>query len=274
MREFFLDFKEHYRQAIAKVPDDSFFRESINHKFRHSISVLHIGEKIIQETSELRDNSQDFQKLAKTALLFHDVGRFEEAVKRHNTPNLTANAEILNQYDHGLIGYETLKNNPRYNDIRILLAIRYHGKMMEEVRNSALWQEAQNSPYSDGAQKILYLVRDADKLANLNDVKKKNHLQKDIFFKLLTKEALEAGLSESVKQQFFARQTILSSTVSSFADRILQVISWIFDFNYQVSKKIFNQNEYGDYLLDILTRYHHSQDDIEQIHRFITLGAI
>lgn len=269
MREDFIELKQYYLQAIIKVPNDSFFKTSINHKFEHSVAVLYTGKQIMQATPELQNMSQSFEKIAKQALLFHDVGRFEEAVKRHNTPNLVAKAEVINQYDHGLIGYEELKINPRYNDIRILLAVRYHGKMMEEIKKSSLWQEAENSQYADEAKKILYLVRDADKLANLECIKKEDHLRKDLFYKLLTPEALNAELSESVKQQFFAEQTVLSSSVYSFADRILMIISWIFDFNYQTTRVLFKEKEYGKYLIELLKQYHQNSDDIEKIQQVI-----
>lgn len=265
MREDFLEFKKYYREAAVKLPRDSFFRQSIDHKFKHSISVLHTGERIIDGVPELKSEPDNFQNIARTALLFHDVGRFEEAVKRYKTPHLKADARILNQYDHGLIGYQKMKSNPLYNDIRILLAVRYHGKMMEEVKQSPLWTDARNSCYAEEAEKILYLVRDADKLALLKDIRDGDQLRKDIFFKLLPEEALKAGISEKVKQQFFAGQTVLSSTIFSFADRILLVISWIFDLNYPKTRKIFKQEKYDHYLLELLAQYHSSSADIDQI---------
>lgn len=268
MTEDFIEFNKYYREAVKSVPDDSFFKESINHKYRHSVEVLRAGELIMQETDELKNLSEDLKKYAQKALLFHDVGRFEEAVLRYNTPHLEANSEVLNRYDHGLIGYNTMRQNPLYNDIRILLAIRYHGKMMDDVKKSALWAEAEQSPQADAAKKILYLVRDADKLANLAKIKSDDHLRKDIFYKLLPDEAKYAGLSETVMRQFFAEQTILSATVYSFADRILQVISWIFDLNYRKTKEIFTQEKYGAYLLNLMPEYNVSADEIKQISEF------
>lgn len=269
MREDFLELKKYYREAADKLPADSFFKQSADHKFKHSVCVLYVGERIINGEPELKSQSERFKNMARTALLFHDVGRFEEAVKRFHTAGLKSDAKILNQYDHSLIGYEKIKNNPLYNDIRILLAVRYHSKMMDEVRKSSLWKEAEKSQYAAQAQKILYLVRDADKLALLKDIKEKDQLRKDIFYRLLSKEALEAGLSETVKKQFFAGQTVLSSSIRSFADRILLVLSWIFDLNYAKSKEMFKQNEYAGYLLGLLGQYGVADEEINDISRFI-----
>ena len=265
MRKDFIEFKKYYKEAADELPKDSFFKQSIDHKFRHSVCVLQIGESIMNAEPELKFQSDNFKQMARVALLFHDVGRFEEAVKRYHTPDLKSDARVLNQYDHALIGYEKLKNNPLYNDIRILLAVRYHSKMSDEVKNSSLWAKAQKSSFATEAEKILYLVRDADKMALLKDVKEKDQIRKDIFFKLLSEEALKAGLSERVKQQFFNGQTIVSSFVYSFADRILLSLSWIFDLNYAKTKEIFKQKEYARYLLDLLGQYHHVSEDIERI---------
>ena len=269
MREDFIEFKKYYIEAASQLVKDSFFMESINHKFQHSICVLQYGRRILYQTPELKSQSDDFKNMAQKALLFHDVGRFEEAVMRYHTPDLEKNPTVLNRYDHGLIGYEKLKNNPLYNDIRILLAIFYHGKMMDQVKKSSLWEEAQKSPYAQDCEKILYLVRDADKMALLKDIKEKDRLRKDIFFKLLSKEALEAGLSQEVKEQFFACRPVLSQSVTSFADRILFVLAWIFDLNYVRTKEIFKENGYAEHLLKMMSEYHVSDKEIDDIRKFI-----
>ncbi len=268
MRENFIEFKKYYLEAASQLVKDSFFMESINHKFRHSICVLHYGKHILYQTPELKFQSDDFKNIAQKALLFHDVGRFEEAVMRYHTPDLEKNPMILNQYDHGLIGYEKLKHNPLYNDIRILLAVRYHGKMIDQVKKTALWEEAQKSPYAQDCEKILYLVRDADKMALLKDIKEKDRLRKDIFFKLLSKEALEAGLSQEVKEQFFASRPVVSQSVISFSDRILFVLAWIFDLNYVKTKEIFKENGYAEHLLKMMSEYNVSDKEINDVSNF------
>jgi len=270
MREDFIEFKEYYREAAAKVPADSFFRQTMNHKFKHSVEVLHIGQTILHNTPELKNASPEFIKLAETALLFHDVGRFEEAYKQYKAQKkgiiIAASSNI---YDHGLIGYNLLKKNPKYNDMRILFALKWHGKMPEEITASTDWKKATSSPDFASIKQILLLVRDADKLANLYHIKQNNQLEKDLFYRQLTKEAMFSPLSPAVWQQFSERRTILFSNVYSFADRILLVLSWIFDLNYQATKQIFNNNGYTEYLLDLLSKYHQNANDISKITSII-----
>ena len=271
MKEDLITLKKFYLQAVAQIPADSFFHESINHKFCHSVAVWQTGRKIMTQTPELADIDAEFKTLAERALLFHDVGRFHEAVCRYRAMQQKISVSAAsNKYDHGFIGYDLLKDLPPYNDLRILLAIKYHGKMMEEVRASELWQQTEQSPLGNDAGKILYLVRDADKLANLEVIKTQNHLQHDIFFKLLSDEARHAPISAVVWQQFLARQTILFTDLHSFADRILMVLSWIFDLNYQYTKKAFISDGYTRFLLNELAKYHPNNNDLGRITLLIS----
>jgi len=270
MRKDFIAFKQYYREAVAKVPADAFYRQTINHKFKHSIEVLHIGQTILNETPELKNKSATFKRRAEIALLFHDVGRFEEAALQYadESQNKAVSA-TTNTYDHGLIGYNLLKENKKYNDHRILFALKWHGKTTSAVKASADWKEAEKRPDFNDLKQILFLVRDADKLANLYHIKTDNHLEKDLFYRQLTKEALNAPLSPAVLDDFYQKSTVLFPHVYSFADRVLMVISWIFDLNYETSKKIFKQNSYDTFLIKLLKKYHKNAADIAEIKQFI-----
>lgn len=258
--------KEYYTEATRQVPSDSHYMQSLNHKFRHSLEVLRQGQNILQQTPELRDKDETFRDLSQKALLLHDVGRFEETVQRYKAKQNGIKVTALSdKFNHGIIGYELLQNKPPYDDMRILFAIRWHGRMMEEVQTSAMYQQIKDSPQFAEIMQILYLVRDADKLANLYVIKAHDHLRQDPFYISLSADILNAPLSEAVKAQFFAKKVILSATLSSFADRILQVISWIYDFNYRTTVDVFKQQQYDKFLLDMLAQYHHDPRDLQQI---------
>lgn len=268
MRTDLLAFKQYYLTAAKKIPVDSPFMNDINHKYQHSVDVLHIGEKILENTPELKTADTKFKTFAQKALLFHDVGRFKEALNRYKKEK--KHIKIApSACDHGLIGYNLMKKNPAYNDMQILFALRYHGKMMEQVYRSELYRKIKNSPHKEDIIKILYLVRDADKLSNLKNIKKEDHLKKDVFYRQLSSKALNAPLSESVKEQFLAKKTILFPTVYSFADRLLMVLSWIFDLNYEFTKETFVKNGYDKYLFSELKNYHHNKEDLKKIQTLI-----
>ncbi|MBP5352193.1 MAG: HD domain-containing protein [Alphaproteobacteria bacterium] len=275
------ELKKHYRQAAAKIPHDSFYFEANNHKYRHSIDVLHAGQELLQDTPELANVSADFKIQAQRALLFHDIGRFEENIRRYESELAQHELSALsNTYDHGLIGYEILQNSPPYNDLRILFAVRYHGKMMSEVKQSPMWHEIEKLPpeQADEIKKILYLVRDADKLANLRVQKAQHHLRQDAFYKQLSPEAVIGPFSALPKEQFFAEQTVDYTNLKTYADRVLMVLSWIYDFNYRRTKQLFFEHQYDAYLLGELqtckitpSDFKAVQNILENFHQNITV---
>ncbi len=149
--------------------------------------------------------------------------------------------------------------------MRILFALRWHGKTMEEIYASDMYRQIKDSPQFDDIMQILYLVRDADKLANLYAAKEHDRLRRDLFYAQLPDAILNAPLSAEVKARFLAGKLVLSATLRSFADRILQLLSWIYDFNYPAAAEIFKQERYGEFLLDMLAQYHHNPQDLQQI---------
>ena len=270
MKEDFIEFKKYYLDAVNQVPENSFFHQTINHKFVHSVEVLRCGQTILNQTPELANKTKNFCDLAQKALLFHDVGRFKEAVCHYLSQQQKIDfREYFARYDHGEIGSLILADNPRYNDRRILFAIKWHGKIIEDAVASSDWQEAEKLPEFDDIKKILFLVRDADKLANLYRLKSENRLTKDLFYQQLNLRQLQSPISDIVLNKFFNRQSISFSDVYSFADRIMMVVAWIYDLNYLATKKIFKENGYGEYLLNEILKYHKNRDDTAQIASLI-----
>lgn len=270
MTEDFIEFKKYYLEALKQVPENSFSHKTIEHKFIHSVEVLRCGQTILQQTPELVDCSEKFSDLAQKALLFHDVGRFEEAVCHYQAQQQKVNFdEYFARYDHGELGSRILTANPRYNDRRILFAVKWHGKIMEEITASEDWQIAQNSPDFNEIKKILFLVRDADKLANLYRLKSENRLTKDLFYQQLSDEKIHAPISDVVLRHFYNKHSVPFSDVHSFADRIMMVVVWIYDLNYQASKRIFKENQYDEYLMEELAKFHKNSRDIAQISQLM-----
>lgn len=250
----FIELRKHYRKALSELPRGSFYNLSINHKFRHSIQVLHAGQEIMKQTPELQNISPEFKSDAERALLFHDIGRFHETVCIYrDKQNNVEVAACSNKYDHGTIGYNILKEIPQYNYLKLLLAVKYHGKMMEQVRESELWKETEASHDEKEIKQILYIVRDADKLANLQVIKATDHLKEDLFYKQLTSEAKKAGISPDVMKQFENHQVVYFPTIYSYTDRVTMVLSWIFDFNFKYTREQFLHNGYAEYLFNELS---------------------
>jgi len=149
-----------------------------------------------------------------------------------------------------------------------LFAVKYHGQMIEDVYASKLWKEVEKSPYKTETEQILFLVRDADKLANLRVIKNKGHLKEDVFYKQLNDEAKTAGISPEVYAQFFNKKVVLTGTMQTFADRLLMVLSWIFDLNYAYTRQFFVKEQYTGYLIGELQKCRISTEETEKIKKF------
>lgn len=250
-REDFVNFRKYYKAAAEKMPKDNFYQSFISHKVVHSAEVLRQGIRILEQTLGLSKKSADFKLTAERALLFHDVGRFEEGLLRYQAENNQEEVAASSlKFNHCDLGYNTLLADSHYNDPRILAAVKFHGLMMEDVYKAPEWQNFMELPEREDIKQILFLTRDADKLANLLSIKKEKRIYHDIFYKQLPIELRTAPLSENVVAQFMDGKTILFPTVKTFADRLLMIISWIYDINYPATFHICHKTGVFDYILE------------------------
>ncbi|MBQ8784639.1 MAG: HD domain-containing protein [Alphaproteobacteria bacterium] len=257
--------KQAFNSAKNKLNNDRLYISVIKRKFAHSWRVLQNGRKIIYsgEIPHLVTNKK-LRIQAKQALLFHDIGRFEETVLAYKNSSLDTFGK---KYDHGVLGADILSENPPFNDMKIVLAVRHHGHLIEEFYNDKDYKKL-SAEEQKIAETYIKIVRDADKLDLYNLQKTEYSIEKDPFFCSLSEEQKYAPLSDEVKEQFFNMITINHKSIKSFADRILGCISWIFDINYKYSLKIIDENEYIDVLLNIMRKYCSNNDDIEKIEYF------
>lgn len=126
-----------------------------------------IGRKIAARDEQLKKEDAAFHALGEKALLFHDVGRFMEVYEMYrNNAFADHGSWFSKRCDHGLLSYEMMKNEPGYNDVRILAALKHHGHMMEEFYADPEFQDVADPETGRQLLAILFWVRDADKLAH------------------------------------------------------------------------------------------------------------
>ncbi len=260
-REDFVNFRNYYKVASAKMPKDNFYQSFLSHKVVHSADVLRQGVRILEKTPKLNQKSKEFRLVAERALLFHDVGRFEEGLLRYQAENNQEEVAASSlKFNHCDLGYNTLLADSLYNDPRILASVKFHGLMIEDVYKTPEWQQYMELPEKEEIKEILYLTRDADKLSNLWAIKRIHRIYHDIFYKQLPIELRTAPLSKQVVEQFMDGKTILFPTVKSFADRLLMNISWIYDINYFATLQICKTLGVFDYLLEELDKINQNKD--------------
>ncbi len=263
-------FIEKFKPIYAQVKSDKNCRQFAAKKYRHSIQVLQIGEEIARKDKLLSRETPDFLDLGRKALLFHDVGRFEETANMFKE-NFFSKRDFWfsKKYDHGVMSYEMMKDEPEFNDVRILAALKHHGHMMEDFYTDEEFAYVRDPEINRQMILILKWVRDADKLANFYIQKYENNLKYDPFFLTMSDQVREAPLSSAVLTQFDAGRVVLTSTITSYCDRLLCNLSWIFDLNYQASYQICAEQGYFDMLLNVLAEYNHDSALQQRIARRI-----
>lgn len=182
-------FREKFRPLYVAVKGSGFCRRFAAKKYRHSVQVLTIGREIAARDEQLKKEDAAFHALGEKALLFHDVGRFMEVYEMYrNNAFADHGSWFSKRCDHGLLSYEMMKNEPGYNDVRILAALKHHGHMMEEFYADPEFQDVADPETGRQLLAILFWVRDADKLANFYIQRYEDNLRKDPFFVTMSEE--------------------------------------------------------------------------------------
>ena len=253
-------FNQKFRPLYEKVADSDFCKTFASKKYRHSIQVLTIGCEIAARDEKLNTQSAEFRALGEKALLFHDVGRFMEIYKMYCDNAFADHGSWFSKkYDHGVLSYEMMKQEPEFDDPRILAALKHHGHMMEKYYADEEFQNIADKEIKRETDAILGWVRDADKLANYYIQRYEDNLKKDPFFITMSEEVKQAPVSPDCLAQFENHQVVLTGTIKSYCDRLLCCLSWIYDLNYRASYQICAEQGYFDMLLGVLDEYNHDK---------------
>jgi len=212
--------KEEFQTAMNEVVGNDFYTSILKRKFTHSKRVLENGINIINhDIPELLKQPRLVQQ-CEQALFFHDIGRFEETVNLYKDELINT----LKHYDHGILGAEILAKNENYNDIKIILAIRHHGHLIEEFYSDKDFQKLPSALQTE-AETMIKIVRDADKLDLFYLQKYYDNIEKDYTFTKFIDKQKFGHLTPKVLEQFFSHQPINNRLMKTFSDRILECIS-------------------------------------------------
>lgn len=213
-----------YYQCMEAVHDDEHFSFYAKEKIRHSLQVAGAGNYLVRHIEWLKNKSAEYIEMVRTAVLLHDVCRFSETAKLYRGEQ---------EYDHGVAAYEFLHHTPLFDDIRIRLPIKHHGHLIEALYADDEFQKLSESVRQE-VEKICFIVRDADKIANFKMV-----VNEPYFLPLfmdtereLTAEDLQ--ISEHVWQNAFKINTV-PKPFYTIGDRVASLLSWYLDINYQAS---------------------------------------
>ena len=215
----------------------------INRKYYHSKRVAILSKKIAENLNlSLHD-----VKLATTIGLLHDIARFFEydLFGKFNSQH----------FDHGKYGVKLLKEDDyikKYNvseeDLDDLYAaIYYHNKY-------AISRKYQNN-------KFCKIIRDADKIDIIYLV--------SIHQNMITASIENYTVSPKVYKDFNKGKCIKEKDVKTKGDKILNILSFIYDINYTYSLKIIKENNYIEEMFNNLGKSENLKPYFEIINRVI-----
>lgn len=210
-------------RCLQNVRSDAFFTMFAKEKIRHTMQVAGAGNYLIRRIEWLKNRPSAYIEMVKTAVLLHDVCRFAEIEHLYHGEK---------GYDHGVGGAEFLRRLPRFSDIRIWLPIKHHGHLIEALYADEEYQNIADKFLQEEVQKICFIIRDVDKIANLHMLA----TEKDMRSLFLGKEVLtpqDGRISPRIKEEMYAHTTLPRWQEATPADLMAGFLSWYFDINYR-----------------------------------------
>jgi len=243
-------FEKHYHLQFEKIKNNNDILNYNNHKVRHTYAVLFVAQQIMWNEKEIFDNKEKIKKW-EIASLLHDIARFYQ----NNGERILDNKE----FEHGDIWYEILKNE-WYTDLSILFWVKYHNKLNIDW----LYKEYDFKKCSETEQKeiidIANLVRDADKIQNLE------YILFDPYNELFILNKNEKWKFTQINLDDFLNWKVTKYIYKNTAiDRIINLASWIFDLNFSYSKKRLKQSNFEKFITKRLKELELDKKIIKQI---------
>lgn len=244
--------QEKYEACLNIVADNEYCTQFAKEKWRHSMQVAGAGNYLIRHISWLKNQSAEFIDLVQTAILLHDVCRFAEIVYLYNSEK---------EYDHGVAGGELLKNMSPYADIRVWLPIKHHGHMIEDLYNDPVYQNITDSVLRSEVEKICFIIRDADKIANMHMLANEEKMR--ILF-LGPERENEGSVSEDAKKAALSKVIVSRKYRVNRASSAVTYLSWYADINYRAAIDFCDKLKVTDKLLQLFATYCTDEEFVRQ----------
>lgn len=215
-----------YTDSFLSAENDGTLNENIKLKQKHSLRVFKNASNIAKSINVY---GQDLF-IAQLCGLFHDIGRFEQFTKYKTFKD---DESVY----HGALGVDVMLKEG---------FIRNEDQKIQDIVFDAIYNHGLISIEKTNESSLLFskITRDADKI--------------DIF-KIVAKYyrdpgprniALEYGLENSnyisdiVHDNFFQEKMIDKKDLKTLNDFKLMQIAWIFDLNFEYTKKIIYEKSY------------------------------
>ncbi len=219
--------QKEYERSQEIVRKSEFHHLFVNEKITHSHQVLDAANYLLKQENTFKNWSSKLLRLARQAALFHDIGRFYEVENMYLHPELPNN--------HARYGYDFLRQFPEYNNPHILLPVKHHSNMIEELYKDHEFINTEDPQKKFEVEKITFLVRDADKIANFRLLANADRNIRRLFLAELKAQPFRSPISDATLHSFLNKSPVNRADMKTTSDRILSLICWIFDLNYRSS---------------------------------------
>ena len=263
--------RQYYEETASYVKDSDWCSVYAEEKMQHSLQVIGAGNYIMKHEDVFQCRSSDFTRCAVLAYLLHDIGRFPEIKEIYDyekSGKIYSNRNSL--LDHGERGAEMLSKMSEYNDPRIIIPIRHHGHMIEKFYADNQYQSIENEYLRREIEDIIFLVRDADKIANFYLMTSPRTIKKyyNLLFHSPSEAYLYGEISPKIIDYMQEYKIIEHKDIHTLADDFMGFISWVFDLNYQTSVEFSKRHNIIDGLVADIRLFNHQYELQEKLANY------
>ncbi len=219
--------------------------DMIKYKYNHSYRVVHQAEEICRSL----DLDTEKRDTASLIALLHDIARFKQWTEYKTFKD-------SDSFDHGDMGVKILfedglikKFNAKKEEYDLIAAaIKNHNKFKidSKIKGDTLLQ--------------CKIVRDADKI--------------DILYAFSTNRLLEieeddSEISENVRESFHSHNLVLKKDVKTINDKLIMLLSLIYDLNYDYSKERIYNEKYIDKLYEHIKNKKMFKEYFDELKKYL-----
>lgn len=221
----------------------------MNEKTRHSYQVLGVGNYLLKHEACFNTASPEEVTRLKATVLLHDIGRFYEVYRE----------SFDEKVDHGEYGAQLLETIPLYKDIRITLPIKHHGHLIKKLYQDEAYITLDTTEKKE-IEKIIYLVRDSDKIANFYLLSREFPSMEELFFYTKRLDIKSKEISHEVWQEFLDHTEININNVHTAAENALMILACAFDIHYASSYQLLEKTQMLTKLYNYMKKFWTDKD--------------
>ncbi len=218
-----------YSYNFDVVKNSYYHKSFVNEKIRHSLQVAGAGNGILRNEPYFQNMSSEFNEIAKTAILLHDIFRFNEIRIRYQENR---------RVDHGIEGAKFLSKLADFNSPLIVLPVKHHGHMIELFYEDEEYLSIKDEELKNQIKHIIFAVRDADKIANWQILTREYENMRLVWLPHPEDRSKKQGIiSDNIWKSFTNYEVVPNTYIQTNADCLISVLAWLFDINYKYSIK-------------------------------------